>query len=182
MVPVKRVVVQMLVIALGALLLGDALGDENEFPGKALFKRMVGEWTSEGELISTGTGDVITVSEVWVGKFIDGGKGFVIEGDRVWNGENQTFKWVYSYNATTELLGVVYTSSDLDKELVMEVSVNEAEGSILRQAPMGDEGAEIQIENKFVKEALLSRITLTGSDGQTTLEGSMKHSRKKTNE
>ncbi len=150
---------------------------EEDFPGKAVFEKLVGQWTSEGELIAA-NGDVIKVSETWVGKFVDEGKGFLIEGDRLWNGESQTFKWEYSFNATLQLLEVIYSSSDLDKELPMEVSVNEAEGSVLRRAQMGAEGAEIAIETKFEKGKLISQVTVTGADGQIALEGSFKHDRK----
>jgi len=172
-------VIQFTIVALSVLLLMAAKGDEKQFPGKVMFERMVGEWTSEGKLTSAISGDVIVVTESWVGKFTDGGSGFEVKGDRIWNGEAQTFKWAYSYNATIESLEVTYTTSSLDKELNMEVSVNEAEGIISLLAPMGTEGAEIQIENKFVKNKLVSRVNLKGNDGQAVLEGAMTHSQKK---
>ena len=175
----KGLVIQSIIVAVSVLLLKAAMGEEKQFPGKILFERMVGEWTSEGKLTSPVSGDVIKVTESCVGKFNEGGGSFTIEGDRIWNGETQTFKWEYSYNATTESLEVIYTASSLDKELSMEVSVNEAEGIISLLAPMGSDGAEIQIENKFVKDKLVSQVVLKGNDGQTVLEGAMKHSQEK---
>ena len=177
--PDKRVAIYLATIAIGFFNLVNAGGSEKEFPGRALFERMVGEWTSEGKLTSADTGDVIEVTETWTGKFAEDGKGFVITGDRIWNGEGQTFKWEYSYNTTTDLMEVIYTASVMDKEISMEVSVNEAEGIISLLAPMGTEGAEIQIEKKFEKDNLISRVSVKGNGGQTVLEGSFKHSRKK---
>jgi len=179
MLPDKRVVFHYVLVAIVALALGSAEGSDKGFPGKALFERMVGEWTSEGELTVPVSGDVIKVTETWTGRFAEDGKGFVIKGDRIWNGENQTFKWVYSYNSTTELMEVIYTATGLDKELSMEVSVNEVEGSILLRAPMGTEGAEIQIVNKFEKETLVSRVAIKGNEGLAVLEGAIKHRRNK---
>lgn len=172
--------IRLVMCVLGLLALASVEADENQFPGKALFQRMVGEWTSEGKLTSPVSGDVIEVTESWVGKFVNDGKSFEIEGDRIWGDESQTFKWEYSYNATTESLQVLYTSSSLDEELTMEVSVNEAEGVVSLLAPMGGEGAEIQIVNKFVKNKLVSEVTLKGNDGQTALEGALTHSQKNT--
>lgn len=172
----KGISVQVVLIAIGLLAPAIVEAGEKQFLGKALFQRMVGEWTSEGELTSPVSGDVIVVTETWKGRFADEGKRFEIEGDRIWNGETQTFKWDYYYNSTTESLEVIYTASSLDKELSMEVSVNEAEEIISLLAPMGTEGAEIQIENKFVKGKLVSVVTLVGNDGQTVLEGALKHS------
>lgn len=173
--------VQLLMCAIAILAFAGAQADAKQFPGRGLFQRMVGEWTSEGKLTSSVSGDVIKVTESWVGKFDEGEGSFTIEGDRIWNGEAQTFKWKYSYNATTESLDVIYTTSSLDKELSMAVSVNEVEGIISLLAPMGTDGAEIQIENKFLKGKLISKVAIKGSDGQTVLEGELKHSQKKSN-
>ncbi len=172
-----RVVITVVIFALGLLVPERVDADEKQFPGKALFQRMVGEWTGKGKLTSPVSGDVIVITETWVGKFSDDGKSFEIKGDRLWNDETQTFTWNYSFNATTESLDVIYTASSIDKEVSMEVSVNEAEGVISLLAPMGTEGAEIQIENKFVKGELVSAVVLKGNDGQTVLKGTLKHSR-----
>jgi len=83
----KGVAVHWIVVAIGVLILSVAEGSEKGFPGKALFERMVGEWTSEGKLTAAESGDVIKVTETWTGKFADNGKGFVITGDRIWNPE-----------------------------------------------------------------------------------------------
>lgn len=179
LLPGKGVMIQIVAIAIGIWVSISAEASDKRFPGKALFQRMVGEWTSEGKLTAPVSGDVIVVTEEWVGKFVEDGKNFEIKGDRIWNGEAQTFKWEYSYNATKELLEVLYTASSLDKELSMEVSVNEAEGVISLLAPMGTEGAQIQIDNKFVKGELHSEVIIKGNDGQKVLEGVIIHSQKK---
>jgi hypothetical protein len=171
----------MVAVALGGLAtLGVGLAGEKELPGKAMFEEMVGEWKSEGSLKSPVSAEVVNITEKWSGKFTADGKGFIIEGERDWNGERQTFKWVYSYNAATDLVGATYTASNLDKDMAMEVSVNEVEGFILLRASIGDEGAEVQIEKRFKEGKLTSsKVTLFGGNGQTSMEGETKHKREK---
>jgi len=153
---------------------------EGELPGKAMFEGMVGEWTSEGKLTSPASSEVIHLTEKWNGKFTADGKGFIIEGERDWNGERQTFKWEYSYHAANDTVGATYKASNLDNEVTLEVSVNEVEGFFLLRASIGDDGAEIQIEKRF-KGGKLSkdRLTVFGGNGQTTLEGNILYQRKK---
>lgn len=176
---IEGAVFHCIAVVVGVLLTQSVKADDKPFPSRALFERMAGEWSSEGKLTSAISGDVIEVTESWVGKFVQDGAGFEIKGDRLWNGEARTFKWDYSYNATLESLEVTYTSSDLDKEIKMEVSVNEAESMVSLLAPMGTEGAEIQIETQLVKNQWVSRVNIKGNDGQSVLEGKITHSQKK---
>lgn len=164
----------------GVATLGVGMAGEKELPGKAMFEEMVGEWNSEGRLTSPNSAEVVNLTEKWSGKFTADGKGFIIEGKRDWNGEEQTFKWEYSYNAVTDMVAVTYTASNLDEDMTMEVSVNEVEGFILLRASIGDEGTEIQIEKRFKGGKLAtSKVTVFGSNGQTSMEGETKHKREK---
>ncbi len=167
-------------VAMHGVLTGIGEAKDKEIPGKAMFEAMVGEWKSEGRLTSSISAEVVNLTEKWSGKFTADGKGFIIEGKRDWNGEEQTFRWEYSYNAATDLVGATYTASNLDKDMALEVSVNEVEGFILLRAPVGDEGAEVQIEKRFKRGKLISsKVTLFGSNGQTNMEGETKHKREK---
>ena len=179
MMSANGAMVKLALLVIGLLAAVTAGAKDEKFLGRALFQRMVGEWTSEGEMSSNGSGDVIYVTEIWTGKFTDDGKGFVVEGNRDWNGEEQTFKWEYSYNAVTDFIEAIYTASNFDEELPMEVSVNEVEGSIMLRAPMGTEGAELHVENRFKEGRLVTRVSVTNQTGQTVFGGDLKHSRKK---
>lgn len=167
-------------MGVGVATMGVGVAGGKELPGKAMFGEMVGEWESEGRLTSPNSAEVVDITEKWTGRFTADGKGFVIEGKRDWNGEEQTFKWEYSYNAVSDMVAVTYTASNLDEDMTMEVSVNEVEGFILLRASIGDEGTEIQIEKRFKGGKLAtSKVTVFASNGQTSMEGETKHKRKK---
>lgn len=172
-------------IMLAALVvLGSAISAGGQAPkdlGKhPYFKLLIGDWTSSGELKGQ-DGNIVTVTEIWSGK-PDGDNSFLIEGTRTVNGEEKAFTWIVTYNPTTDGYEAVYSSNDNSDTLRFESTVSEESLTMDMKAITGGGNSAIILTDSFTddtKDTLETKVTFTGDQGETTLEGVITHKRVK---
>ena len=90
---------------------------------------MIGAWKAEGELTVAESGDVIKITENWKGSFDEQGR-LIVEGQRMLGDNEQTFRWVYSFNSASELYELTYTDSNSEEEKTWQVSISEVESVV----------------------------------------------------
>ena len=143
------------------------------------FKHLVGEWEAKGELKGQDN-NVVTITEAWTGK-ADAEDSFYIEGTRTLNGETQKFKWTITHNTATEGYEAMLTGED-GQTIRFEGNLSEVNMVMSMKAITGGGDSSIALEDSFTdeaKETLQTKVTFTGDQGQTTLEGTIVHKRVK---
>jgi hypothetical protein len=152
--------------------------DLNQHP---FFKHLIGEWEAEGELKNENN-ESVTVTETWTGR-VDAEDTFSIEGSRTVNGDTQKFTWTYTRNAATDSYEAILSGGD-GQPLRFESSLTEEPLSLTLKAITGNGSGSITVEDSFAdegkdKDTLTSKVTFTGDQGQTTLQGTITHKKKK---
>jgi opacity protein-like surface antigen len=151
-----------------------------DFATHPFFKHLIGDWEAKGEL--KGENDnTVTVTETWTGK-ADAGDSFFIEGTRTINGDTQSFRWTITHNPATEGYEAILTSNGDGQPLRFEASLSDVDMVMRMKAITGGGDSSISLEDSFAdeaKETLHTKVTFTGDQGQTTLEGTIVHTRKK---
>ena len=151
-----------------------------DFAGHPFFKHLVGEWDASGELKGENNNSV-TITENWTGK-ADAEGSFFIEGSRTINGDTQPFQWTITHNPATDGFEAVLTSGDGSQTIRFEGSLSEVEGIMNMKAITGSGDSSITLQDSFAdnsKETLNTKVLFTGDQGQTTLEGTIVHKRKR---
>lgn len=145
-----------------------------------LFKHLVGEWKSEGVLKAT-EGREVKIEEEWTGEMSGEGT-FVMKGRRLINDDRQDYVWTFSQNATTGLIEATHeVTGDKDGSKRFEVSISDVDLTMALKYS-GESQSSITVKDAFdgkTRDTLNSEVTLTGSNGETTLSGSLKHKRVK---
>ncbi|MES2595663.1 MAG: hypothetical protein V4662_10030 [Verrucomicrobiota bacterium] len=150
--------------------------DLNQHP---FFKHLIGEWEAEGELKNENN-EPVTVKESWTGR-VDAEDTFSIEGSRTINGDTQKFTWTYTRSAATDNFEAILTGGD-GQPLRFESSLIEEPLTLTLKAITGNGSGNISVEDTFAdegKDTLTSKVTFTGDQGQTTLQGAITHKKKK---
>lgn len=145
----------------------------------AFFKHFVGEWTAEGELTGRDN-NTITIKEEWKGS-ASGDSTFISEGKRTLNGETKSFKWTFTHNPSTDTFDAVLEGEAGDQPLRFEAMISEVNLTLELKAITGSNSA-IVVKDEFTDdkhETIRSRVTFTGDDGQTNLEGTITHKKVK---
>lgn len=145
----------------------------------AFFKHLIGEWEAEGEL--KGENDsIVTVTQTWTGR-VDTEDTFSIEGSRTVNQDTQKFVWTYVNNPATGIMEATLSGGD-GQPLRFEVSYSEVTQVMELKAITGNGTGSIMIEDALEAgdpAVLKSKVTFTGDQGQTTLQGVITHKRRK---
>jgi hypothetical protein len=151
-----------------------------DFSAHPFFKHLIGDWEAKGELKGENNNTVI-ITETWTGK-ADAGDSFFIEGSRTINNETQSFRWTITHNAATDSYEAILTSNGDAQPLRFEASLSEVDMVMRMKAITGGGDSSISLEDSFADEAkdtLQTKVVFTGDQGQTTLEGTIVHTRKK---
>ncbi len=143
-----------------------------------LLKKMVGTWASTGELHISEDGSSVALSEQWTG-VADAEGNLVVEGTRKLNEDEQTFRWVYFFNASTELYEATYTDSNSEEEKTWQISINEADSVIEMQAPLGG-GTTLSSRTKISNDRLVAQIKIVDQSGTEAASGTITHVREGT--
>ena len=146
----------------------------------AIFKHYIGTWNAAGELKGV-DGNVLKISEEWTGK-VDGENGFLIEGTRTINGDKQPFKWTITHNVGADSFEAVLTGVDAQQTIRFEGNASLVNQTLELKSITGSGQSSITIFESFsgdAKDVIESKVTFTGDQGQTTLEGVIKHQKEK---
>lgn len=140
-----------------------------------VFKHYLGKWTAEGELKGENN-NLVTIKEDWQGRS-DGENTFVLEGTRTVNTDTQAFKWTFALNPSAGTCEANLTGSDGSQPLRFEVNISDVNLTLEMKAQTGQTSA-ITVKEEFTDEkheSMVSHVTFTNDEGNTTLEGDIKH-------
>jgi hypothetical protein len=143
-----------------------------------LWKLYLGEWKAEGVLTGK-DGNKLTITQKWKGS-ADGETGFLIEGDRVTNGDTQHFKWRISLNPATQSYEAVLVGQEESQQIRFEANVSEVALTLELKAVTGAGSSAITVTEAFTDDThkvFESKIVFTGEQGEVTMEGTMKHTK-----
>jgi hypothetical protein len=138
---------------------------------EAFFQAVAGEWKGSGSLTNA-EGEETPITESWKGEF-RADDTFVIEGTRKWGDEDQEFRWVYSFNPTSELYECLYWHTGIEEPIRFEVSLTQER--VEMRTPFGDPGGELLVSNEKSEKGLAGEVKMTGSDGRVLLGGKLEH-------
>ncbi len=141
----------------------------------AVFKHYLGKWTAEGELKGTDN-NTTSVQEEWEGKS-QGENTFVLEGRRTLNGDTQPFTWTFALNQAAGTCEAVLTGGDGSQPLRFEVNISDVNLTLELKAITGQNSA-ITVKEEFADDkhdVILSHVNFTNDQGETTLQGDIKH-------
>ncbi|MGB0152797.1 MAG: hypothetical protein ACPGFB_02105 [Verrucomicrobiales bacterium] len=145
----------------------------SELAEQPFFRSITGEWSGEGDLTAT-DGQVISVREEWVGA--ETGEGFFeMSGNRTMGGDHQEFRWVFSHNATTELIECRYWQTGMDEELGFEVQLTEDQVDM--RTAFGERGGGLRISNRVEEGKITGKVEVTDASGIVKLTGEVIHHR-----
>ncbi len=162
-----------------SLLLFSALLSSTAFAQKPFseheyFSQAIGKWKSKGDLVAA-DGNTVPVSEELESKITEDGT-FVIEGSRNMNGQEQDFRWVFSFNESTDLFECDYHHTGMENPVRMEVSV--VGKKIEMRAPLGNSGNELVVSHELTDaDTVDGYVLLQSVDGQSLLEGKIVYKR-----
>jgi hypothetical protein len=143
------------------------------------FKHYVGNWKAAGEL--KGENSVLDIKEEWTGA-AEGDNSFVVKGTRVINGDTQPFQWTITYNEGADSYEAILSGAESSQAIHFEGHVSEVNLTFELKAVTGGGDSGITITEAFAgdaKDVIESKVTFTGDTGQTTLQGVIKHQKKK---
>jgi len=143
-----------------------------------LLKKMIGTWQATGELNISEDGSVIALSEQWTGVANTEGH-LVAEGTRKLNEDEQTFRWVYFFNSSTELYEATYSDSKAEDEKSWQISINEADNLIEMQTSLGG-GTTLSSKTTISEDRLVAEIKIVDQSGTVTASGTITHVREGT--
>lgn len=146
----------------------------------SFFKHLIGKWSTTGELKGA-DGNTINVTEEWTGK-ADADDTFYIEGTRTINNDTQPFRWSITHNAATDSFEAIHSWGNGSQELRFEATYSEVEMTFTLKVITGSGDSGIILQDSFSpdsKDTLLTKVQFTGDQGQTTLEGTLTHTREK---
>jgi hypothetical protein len=176
-VPVRR-----FCFLVGAMLLvcGAASAQQKiELKEHPFFKRLIGEWASEGER-TYGDGNVVVVKEEWKTELL-GENAVVSEGRRDRGGQASQFRYTFSVTDAGNIEAAY--QRDIGNENTTRYEVQAAEeGSRIEMTALGDNGAKSTITYAFKEgdaDTLESTMSRTDGNGATVYSGTAVGKRKK---
>lgn len=137
---------------------------------------MIGQWTAEGKIALPDNPEGVEITESWTGKFDDEGR-LVIDGSRTVGDTEQTFRWIYFFNAAQEWYEVLYRDSTSDEEKSFQLSLQEAANRVEMQIPLGDSGATVGVRNTVTEGSVESVVTVQDANGTEVGGGKIMHTR-----
>jgi hypothetical protein len=164
-------------LLLSSMLVADEKGG---FKQSEFFKAFAGDWSMEGELKGT-EGKVIKFKEDWKAEILNDDT-LSVEGKRVLDGNEQSYKWTFTHNPTTGLYEASHAFADSGDSIRFEVNLMEAEMKMEMTAIVGSGNSKVSIIDSFPekdRDSLESKIALVDDTGATTLSGTVTHKRSK---
>lgn len=143
------------------------------------FKHLVGEWNAEGELKGN-ENNTVSIQESWKGQ-ADTEDSFSIEGTRTVNGDSQKFTWTFTRNPATDSYEAILAGGD-GQPIRFEGSLSDVAGTLELKAITGNGSSSIAVQDRFAddsRDVLITKVTFTGEQGETTLQGTITHKRVK---
>lgn len=170
----------LLTALLGSALLSLTAAAQSNLAEHVYFKHLTGQWHGEGKLQGE-NGNEVTFHSDWEGKVTPEGS-FVMEGQRVINDEKQTFRWVITHNPVTDAYeALMTTNGDEAGALRFEAHVSDVTLTMDYRASIGTSGS-VTLQDTFGsddKTVLNSQVTMLGDAGNTTLSGTITHTKVK---
>lgn len=168
-------VVAMLLLLTGAVSAQQKI-DLKEHP---FFKRLMGEWSSEGER-KYGDGNVVTVKEDWKTELL-GENAVVSEGRRDRGGQVSQFRYTFSATDAGNIEAAYQRDTGNENTTRYEVQAA-GDGSRIEMTALGDNGAKSTITYTFKEgdpDTLEITMTRTDGNGATQYSGTAVGKRKK---
>jgi hypothetical protein len=141
-----------------------------------VWKLYLGSWKAEGELKGK-DGNTVTLVETWKGT-AQGEHGFLIEGERILNGDKQSFQWRISENPATQTFEALLVGQDAQQQIRFEANVSDVNFTVELKAVTGAGSNAITVSESFPTEdrkTMESQITFTNEQGDETLGGTVIH-------
>jgi hypothetical protein len=168
-VPVRRIC-----LLLGALVLmtgGASAQQKIDLKEHPFFKRLLGEWSSEGER-KYGDGNLVTVKEDWKTEML-GENAVVSEGRRDRGGQVSQFRYTFSVTDAGNIEAAY--QRDIGNENTTRYEVQAAEdGSRIEMTALGDNGAKSTVTYAFKEgdpDTLEITVGRTDGNGATVYSG-----------
>jgi hypothetical protein len=150
-----------------------------DFKDHPFFKRLVGEWSSEGER-KYADGNLVKVTETWTAELL-GENAVSMEGTRDRGGQVSHYKWTF----TVTDAGLIEASyqRDIGNADTQRYEVQAAEdGSRIEMTALGDNSSKSTITHAFKEgdpDTLESTMTRTDANGATLYSGTAVAKKKK---
>ncbi len=163
-------------VSFSLVLLCSSVGVADQFD-QAYFSAIKGDWVGDGEVLNAapgGDGAATPIHEEWsAGREDDR---FVIRGTRLAGEETQEFRWIFTFNASTELYECEYWHTGMETELIFEVSLN-GNRAELRTA-FGENGGELLVSNLVKENRIEGLVEVSNRNGETFTIAKMTHTGK----
>jgi hypothetical protein len=145
----------------------------NPVADNPVLKKLVGEWTGEGELVDS-DGNKQPVKEAWTGKFTETGI-FIISGRRQLDLQEHEFAWEFYSNG--ELIEGQMKISEPQIDIRFEVSISEADRSVIMKIPTNSSGALMTIVNTLSEDGktISGTVEIKDETGKVTSSGKVQH-------
>lgn len=137
------------------------------------FKGLSGEWVGTGSLTNA-EGETTEIVEEWSASKTEDDT-FTASGRRQWGEENQEFRWVFSYNVTTEAYECEYWHTGMEDPIRLEVSLSDNRAEMRTS---GASGTELTVANTLVEGGIEGEVSVRGEGGREVLEGTVTHERR----
>jgi hypothetical protein len=169
-----------LVMMVAMLLAGAASAQQKiEFKDHPFFKRLIGEWKSEGER-KYADGNLVKVTEEWKTE-MSGENAVTMEGTRDRAGQITHYKWTFTIPDAG--LIVAEYQRDIGNATTQRYEVQAAEdGSRIEMTALGDNSSKSTITHAFKEgdsDTLESTMTRTDANGATLYSGTAVAKKKK---
>jgi hypothetical protein len=155
--------------------------EKNDFKEHVVFKHIIGEWKSQGELKGK-DGNIVTIKQEWKAEAV-GANTLVIQGTRELNGNSETYKWTITKNPSTGLFEAELNPNTNNPDtLRFEMNVDEAAMKVEMSGFLGSDNSKVILVDQFngaERDSFQTQITLSDNSGTVTLSGSMKNERVK---
>jgi hypothetical protein len=151
-----------------------------EFKDHPFFKRLIGEWSSEGER-KYADGNLVKITEEWKTE-LSGENAITMEGTRDRAGQITHYKWTF----TVPDAGIIVAEyqRDIGNAATQRYEVQAAEdGSRIEMTALGDNSSKSTITHAFKEgdpDTLESTMTRTNANGATLYSGTAVAKKKKT--
>lgn len=154
------------------LLSSSSLCDADQFDD-TYFDQIRGSWVGDGELMDS-AGVTTAIHEEWTAE--SEGERFLIQGTRLSGEENQEFRWIFTFNASTEFYECSYWHTGMETEMTFEVSLNGSTAEL--RTPFGDSGGELLVSNSVEGDTIDGFVEISGGNGEVFPLAKIKHTKR----